>query len=158
MTSPTGGRNGKRQVFADTFASGPKFLAAGIHAAGSHPENVGEADENVGMVDGAIERRAQISSRLNILTRHGAICQYQDCRWPNYLKINDADCRATGVRQTSQAAFRKQKCKETSNETSVVFFLFSLRENGVLCLDKESKVIIEKTTGGKQHPNAYLQE
>lgn len=137
MTSPTGGRNGKRQVFADTFASGPKFLAAGIHAAGIHPENVREVDENVGMVDGAIERRAQIASRLNILTRHGAICQYQDCRWPNYLEINDADCRATGVRQTSQAAFRKQKCK-TSSETSVAaFFLFNLRENGGLCLDKE---------------------
>lgn len=45
---------GSDRVFADTFASSPKYSAAGIRAAGRCPENVGEVDENVGMVDGAI--------------------------------------------------------------------------------------------------------
>lgn len=41
-----------------------KFLAAGIRAAGGRPENVGEVDENLGRVDGAI--RAESSNLITV--------------------------------------------------------------------------------------------
>lgn len=64
MTFPAGGRNGKRQVFADLFASSQKFVAAGVGAAGSRPKNVGEVNENLGMGDGAI--RAESSNLITV--------------------------------------------------------------------------------------------
>lgn len=64
MTSPASERNGRRRVLADMFASGQKFVAAGFGGAGSRPENVGEVDENLGMVDGAI--RAESSNLITV--------------------------------------------------------------------------------------------
>lgn len=83
-----------------------RVFAAGIRAAGSRPENVGEVDENLDEWTVQQRQRAQISSRLNILTYRGAICQYRDCRWPNHLETNDAECRATGVHSDIASRFQ----------------------------------------------------
>lgn len=63
MTSPAGGRKGKRQAFEQIRFCSARSLA-GIRAAGSRPKNVGEIDENLGMLDGAI--RAESSNLITV--------------------------------------------------------------------------------------------
>lgn len=119
----------------------PKVFSRNPGGWRSSPKNVGEVAENLGMLDSATRAESSNLITVNILTYRGAICQYQDCRWPNYPEINDADCTATGVCAHLDTAScfleRKQKRKETSGKTSVTAFcLFALRKTAMLCLDK----------------------
>lgn len=72
MTSPTGGRNGKRQVFADTFTSSQKFSQPEFVRLAAVPKMWEKSMKILG-VDGATEAESSnliMVKYINLPRRH----------------------------------------------------------------------------------------